>query len=474
MLMVKVSIPGSFIRGWSGSGGVRPSIKKSVSFVRTAKAWRGWVPRFASRVAGVGGGYLGAAAVVAGLGYDAYSSMARRRAKSRVGTRVRSGRIRKYAGPRRRTVARRRFVGRRPVMRKRTAANVFPSGAQGYMARAVKRRKISRPAYSGSGHEITFSKKVQWRVGRARPMDKRTLKLGFFNRILRWQRVNTMNSGAANPGALIMGHYTNGTSTVVPGRVVCLNSTMNNGSTCSPCYWIQFDDTGNPVFSADPGQDKAGLLTDSYWQYEFSPDEANPNQMNRYVMSAWYDIRLNCYGAKAQPTLYDISVVSFTKDFYSPLVGATGADADDRRALWQSLFHSFMSNPIMPAFKLKKFGMKVHKKYKFVIQPTLSIENDSTANNRVVRFFIRDGQLYDYTKHAIGFTGAGADDKLSTVQWQPQGAETGTVTSDFPHPRAQKWLLIRAMNTTRTSDNNANYTPSFDMIVRKKEYMQVE
>lgn len=374
----------------------------------------------------------------------------------------------------------RRF-GRYATKRTAAAAGLGAAGAGygGYRySRGKKRRTdVSRFASSSAGqHDVLQSLRIVKRIGYGTPVPRRLLLTNYIKRSLRWQSINVMNSvnaAVAVPGGQPLVHRTQGTSTICPMNLFCLNSTNNQGTTTGPAYYLQVDDNGTLTFGGQSSQASNGGIGGNSWQLDGETPNLNaPNTpATRYIMQGHYDIRLNCYGCNSQPTLYSIMVVSFNNPHLDPLENPSNAqEASDRQRLWQAMVQRFMSNPILPVqYVSKKY--KVHASASFVIQPTLNIENDITPSSKIVNIVLKDGQFYDYMYHGDGFTGAGADDKLSTVQWVNQGTASSDY-SDLPQARARKWLIVRAMNTTRTaqaSENGTN-TPSYDIIIRKNEY----
>lgn len=431
--------------------------------------------RFAAGyVAGLLGSYIsrragayGAKALAigaAGAGFGVGRFMKNRR--SRLAPRKAAFKPRKYG---------RRFRGKKSsarsrsnmrVGRKRSAAIAFASSKGGRMVR----RRFSR-SLGGASKEVTVGRKLVCSIGRARKIDRRTLKLGFTKRILRYQRMNPLNAATSTPGSFILSHKTSASDTVCPMFLFCLNNTVNTSvGTNGPGFQLTVSDPGNLVFNAIPTQNPDATITQNKWVVEQRSPYAVTAPTCRYILNGWYDIRLNCYGARAQPTMYDIMVISFNHGYLDPSESPSNAqEAEDRRALWHGLMQPFMSNPLLPQMFVRP-KYRVYKRMRFVIQPSLTTEVDTTAANRLVRIFIRDGQMYDYAYHGDGFTGVGADDKLSTVQYVQQNSLVADY-SDNPVPKARKYLLIRAMNTTRTADDSPNSTPSMDICIRKGEYL---
>jgi len=363
-----------------------------------------------------------------------------------------------------------------------TTAGVGYAAHQKYKTRGVKRLRTGAPkrTYNKASSQMadvfpTIRKNVTLAV--RKPIDKRTLKLGFNYRVLRWQRVNNLNTGSGIPGALVLSHTTiNNDWTVSPCYLMCLNHTNNSTTTTNgPMYQLQFNNNGGVQLAFQNAQNSDNTITQAKWAAE----KTYPNIVQgtndpevRYIMNAWYDIRLNCYGANSQPTVYDISIISMIDDYLDPFeIPSSAQEVADRHSTWQGMVQRYMSNPILPVVTPKR-KFRVHAACQFTLQPTLNIENDATPQSRIVRMFIRDGSLYDYCYHGDGFSGVGADDRLSTTQWVSQGTVSSLDYSDMPAAKARKWLVIRALNTTRSTVEDRTNTPSFDICVRKGEYMQ--
>lgn len=339
--------------------------------------------------------------------------------------------------------------------------------------------KVVSTLYNKSG-EFGGTIKLNYNLNPGlKPLSKRMLKLGFNHRVLRFQRCNVMNAGVGIPGNCYMYHGTiDADKTAAPAYFMCLNQTNNQGSlTGGPFRRLQFTDVGNVEFPVFQNQNPDGTFTQDKWIADFVSPAFNSGVTDpelRYIMESWYDVRLNLYGTTSQPTIYDIMVVSFKDHYLDPYEQPSNAqEVADRHSVYQGLVQKYMTNPILPV-KYPRNKYVVHARKRVVIQPTLNIENDTSPNNKIVRMFIKDGSTYDYCYHGDGFGGAGADDKLSTVQYTVQGASATLDYSDVPQPKARKWLIIRSLNTTRVtlgSETRAN-TPSFDLVVRKGEYCQ--
>lgn len=367
-----------------------------------------------------------------------------------------------------------------------TAATMSSLGKRGSGNRAGGYTSQRGKKYARTGNVINagvssgsaeLSGPLVVKTGRVRPLDVNKLTaVGVFKRILRWQDVNAMNRTAVGtpPGAIQLKNVTTATETECPCHFICLNSTINTTTGITGAhYTLQVLDNGTLNFavrnSRAPG---GGIAANAEWQQEWRNNISSGSTGKRYILPQWYDIRLLCYGAKTQPTRYEISLIKFTSDYLDPLENPSSPqEAADRQAVFQNLAQTMMYNPILPSHGtyLIKNKIKVIKRVVFTIQPTLTTEADPNPNSKIIKMFVPDGKVYDYLYHLDPFTAAGADDKLNTQQW----VNTGTVSTDFSEvPKASQriWLMIRALDTTVDAVTEAN-TPSYDLVIRKKEVM---
>lgn len=403
--------------------------------------------------------------------YSRLKSMVVRRYGNRrkpKGTRL-SGRIKKNAG----RGVRPRARGRPPADiargRKRTAAAEYYARKKRRVG--MRKRVRSVAEFNNAGRTTVF-------VNRCAPIDRKILKTCYQRVINRWQRANAMTSGAAGamPGSLPMSHSTSGTSTNCPLWMVCLNQIRNGTVTLDqgPVRRLSFNDTGAVTWNNWASLTNTGApAADNDWQVESYDPELSGDPV-RHAMIPWLDIRMQLYGCTAQPTVYEISVVSFIHTYLDPYESPSNTqEAADRHAVYQGLVQPFMFNPILPSLRARP-KIKYHYRSVVTLQSTLNTENDPDPRCVTKSLFIRDGGIYDYRYHNDGFSAAGADDALSTGQWIVQGA----LTNDYvnrPLPRARKYLMIRALNTTRvdTASENASNTPSFDIVIRQCQYKKL-
>lgn len=332
----------------------------------------------------------------------------------------------------------------------------------------------------GTQAEMAIGRPVRIRLGRVRPVDRKLLKLSFIKRVLRWQKVSDMDPvdpSAALAGALAIGTATSSTSTDTPCYTFCLNSSSLSATvdTPNPMFRLQIDNTGFPVFYAIQGTQSDGSTLNAAWQGEMQlGGSSGAIQAVRHVLNSWYDIRLVCHGCKGVPTGFDVMIVSFsaTVDPYESVL--TTVELQDRGAFWQHLVHKHMSSPIVPAsgaVSLRKH-MTVHYKRSFMLQPTLNTENDASPVSRVVRLFVKDGRIYDHRKFNMMIDGAGADDVLDNPGYYKSQFMDGANFTNYPGVGSRKYLVIRALASKRAAETNSVYTPSFDCIIRKGEYLR--
>lgn len=450
---------GPLLSPWAaGSSGQFLGIRHGVSRARNFTKWARYARLFGRAAGFTAGGYVGAAVGLGTLAYEGYQGYMQYRRRS-VGRRTRNG-------------SRRRRTPRSGAVRKRVAVGRKRSAVSARLVRrgGTKRRKFTRVRRTGTVTNTEYAgiTKVPVKLGFARPLPKKQLRMNYRKLIARWQRVNTVTAASAQPGALWMDHTTVSTDqTACPCFIMCLNQVNNGAYVDGPFYQLRFNNTGQVVLTTITSQKPDGTLdVTGAWQ----PEKGDSGTGSiRHMCNAWWDIRLMCYGATAQPTTYDIMIISFADGYLDPLETPSNAqEAADRHAVWQCMVQPYMTNPIMPVLAPRR-KYKIHKRIRFNLQSTLSIENDTDPASRGVRMFVRDGSVYDYCYHGDGFTGAGADDKLSTVQWVAQ-QQVAADYSDRPMARARKWLVIRAVNTTRSTTEDATNTPSIDVCVRQCVY----
>lgn len=328
---------------------------------------------------------------------------------------------------------------------------------------------------SMSSSQLEMTGPHNFTVGRnVRTTVSQLSKLVTFKRVLRWQRVNIMNRTPSGqpPGAIQLKNVPGPTSTETPVHLICLNSTINTTAVQPVHYTLTVNDGG--TLSFDPRNSQAFDGTDAStaaWQLESRNNASSGSTGKRWVQPMWYDIRMLCYGCRAQPTRYTITVFRLKDAWLDPLESPSNAqEAAARQAFYQHFAQQNMTNPIMPrtfGFAVQK-QMIVLKKISFTLQPSSTTEVDQTPSSKIIKIFMRDGRLYDLLYHPDPFTGAGADDKLNTTQWTPVMGDIQSEYSSVPKPRARLWMMITCTDTTIDAVTDTN-TPSYDICIRKGE-----
>lgn len=327
-----------------------------------------------------------------------------------------------------------------------------------------------------------------------------------YKRILRFQRCNMYGSGDSTSSGAVPGGFRlnnnllNAASATgnagLPLHCFLLDGTANTYSAetdsslninLSHCVKeLQVDRAnGNISFATLTGQNKDG--TDAggtdQWHMEWQNDVPSSTQPAvRKLLNHWVDIRLLLYGTNNQDTVYDIMVVRFREDHFDPIeTGGTAADLDDRKAFWQGMIRSSVSNPIIPSGTgiVHQKQLIVLKHQRVMISPTQNTDNDGSPGHQIVKIFMPMNRVCDYGYQAESLTGAvqlnGAGAQIGGLGWNPQN-NTSTDFSNIPKPKARTWLIVRALNALNSSSawntdegNNKQLVPSYDVVIRKKE-----
>lgn len=349
---------------------------------------------------------------------------------------------------------------------------------------------------------------------------QKLVKVSMQRRILRFQHAKIPNrplvGGGPNnyvntPGSMPLRNLVvriDGTQDtyVSPVHMYCLNSTQNTSAT--PPQWcgeVTFVDNGQMSLGVLPSISSAGnTVATARWQPEWqnylggSGDFPNlPN--TRYIATSWYDIRMLLYGANNQPTQYEVMVVQFKDAHLDPFETPSNAkELESKSAFYHEMCTDIARNPILTAGTTKVMWSKLKILYrkKIDIAPSTTDEEDQTGNRHYVKIYIPDGSVYDYaytgnaydTNNDLGgydrtATDISIDNRPAFNKWNVQNFNT-IQYSDNPKPRARKYLIVRALNTslqaegfstvnaaapTSTFQINGDNTPSYDIMIRKKE-----
>lgn len=278
------------------------------------------------------------------------------------------------------------------------------------------------------------------------------------------------------------GYYTIGKGTsaglggmVCPVYTIDLTRIANVGSvgvgSASFCVsQLNLDDSGNPTWVQQGCQDFTGTtLGASFYQLEKTNSDSTSSWAAQYVQTMWYDIRFKLYGARKQCVTYDVMLCQAREDWAVPNYNAAGYDAADtlsRKALYQQLAKSAMVNTIMPGTSGWMKFLKVKKRARFVIQPSLSTELERNPNSVDFRWFIKDGR---FRSHHQNQSIAASDVAVDAPTWNVETVSTET-TNDPVFQRSRMFLIVRATDMTPFTPvtDDQDDTPSFDMVVRKR------
>lgn len=349
-----------------------------------------------------------------------------------------------------------------------------------------RQRKSSGPGGPRSGPMKYYSggetSASEQQIGRYARITLKNLSRSMCTQIYRFQGVNRQNAnnGTFTGGEVTTipapGFYTLHTTPNAAGlqrfplHVFDLTS-INNTGTPVPHQYLQFDDSGLPSFTDLDGQTSAGAYGAAMtWGMEYS-NVNKTNTQQRYITHNWFDIRLNLYGARSQPTFYDVMLVRFTNKTLDPteFKTNTGLSAEDlikRRALYQGMVKSLVYNPILPTPRDAMVGLEIVKRQQIQIAAGNNDEADRNPNNHIMKWFVKDGKQRDYN---FSSTAQSSDSALNGPAY---AAETGVPSelSDSPKHGSRLFLIIRASNTTPVDLVNSNglNTPSYDMVIRKK------
>lgn len=411
----------------------------------------------------------------------------------------------------------RRVRVRRPRLVRRGVKRLAPASFG-----ARKRARTVTTKRSASSGTLSYRK---IRIGRSRPMSvQRLAKLSTYQQISRFQNIGPFDKSGER-GAFALGNLvsTNATLTQSVGGTGYHKYAVNSSTFASPgdsgaqfrpslhMYLLNgteltetsaiadrtvafqpFVDLTNGAisFSALHGMQKDTTLTSPYWQAEYS-NLPTTNASQRYVQQRWYDINLALRNCTTQVTYYDIWIVRFKEAHLDPLENPGSVEElRDRRAFWQGLSGAAYRHPVVRDASFARVLPRVNivKKIRVVMPKEVTTDDNSTVGCRVVRWFIRDGRVYDYSyasQPPVGTeAGLGAAGIFADNSWPLMGPGTSQVsTRPYPKARARMWLMIRAYDPTLTGSAaavTANLaqdslqtvnvdTPTYDILIRKSE-----
>lgn len=351
----------------------------------------------------------------------------------------------------------------------------------------LNQRRRRRVGVVGGG-EIGFVRKYG---GKYRPYTvPKLVTMGLTRVTYRYQGVNRMNANTKDAG---------GTFYLPPGWYRLSNNPNNAGSTSNLLPLHVFDLTTVRNVTSTPKQVgySLGYVSDvatspswfgmssqvagggtnaaGGWEYEDTNGSGSTFLSSRYIEHEWFDMRFTAYGARSQPTYYDIMVVQFSREHLAPRINGQNANGftTEQNAqysnFWAGLAKNISYNAILPGAKDVFKGMRILRRFRFTIQPSMSDEVDRNPNMRIVRLFQKHYRCNDF--------GFGPDQTQTNAQVDgPNYIQNNTSSvNDFPLPTQRVYLLVRASNTTEVAYNleSADDTPSYDMCLRKQVRIKV-
>lgn len=443
--------------------------------------WRRWAHAYARGV-GVGLSRLAGKTALAGatlaLGADYVRDvMARRRAaiRRRQGRRIRTAGASTSTGG----------VSKITGMKRKRQAKITK-----YLKSRRGASRLTRTKYQTKGGQLVFEKRV---FGRRRPVPSmgQLRKMTLWDAVWRFQGINKLNTLTADTNGVFPGYFpllyvnsaTDGSDSYIPIHIYDLTQLPSTDLGYNQAVGHELRLTNNLGAARDDtfywavgkaGQDRkyAGGTTVGgttiYWQQENFETAGNSDANKSLFRQDWVDIRLNLYGAKAQPTMYEISIVSFKDercDVRSNL-SPTGW-TEDSQSMFRALARPMVTNPIVPGSEPGWKFVHVHKKYTYVIQPSENSDQDTNPESRVVKLFFRDGRVLDYkSRPKEGLINE--EDVHDAGFWYAAGSNE--LRQENPYFLARLYLMIRALNTTSAAaaSSNRTNTPSYDLCLRKK------
>lgn len=273
-----------------------------------------------------------------------------------------------------------------------------------------------------------------------------------------------------------------GVDSFAPVHVYSLMTCNNSSSTVTtiPCSWrLKFTSTGAPNFEPLAQMDPNSAVSTANGFYFEGADYNTQQHHHKYIRHQWIDIRLNLHGRTHESTTFDVMIFRIDPKYFwiDPIDGGNGLVGEDiqrRNGFWQGIAKTLIVNPIMPGGAEALKGMRMVKKYRYVVQPTQSTDNNDEPENRVVKIFVKmPARAHDYDLAGAG--GHGAESTLFSTNYIQENLST--TFSDVPARPYRMFMMIRANNSTWRSGEafpddedpvtRAN-TPSYDIMIRKK------
>lgn len=379
----------------------------------------------------------------------------------------------------------------RDMLRERRMQRQARARAQQLSSKRTSRMGTESRPGRRSGDEV---KKYRGKVGmKQRLTMNKLVAMRVPKRVLYFSGVNP--SEASNPaGYYWMSNRVSGslTSAPVPMYAVCLSGTIQAGNGPNVLRQAIMHSTGRIEWQPVQGLDFQVVNTPS-WSAERADPGADTAESYRFVEPEWYQIKLNMYGARTQHTTFIVEYIQCAHDFAAiededALLSAAGTHGEHYRDMvyghWQNVCKPLVTSAITGAMNRAKSSRSPYttlRRWQYAIAPSQTIESDTSPNNAIANLFLRDHRLLDHGWVASSGAydaanvagGAGQDDRLVNPSWYNVEAPRDVAIN--PASRTRRYLIIRAVNTTRiaqgaeTDDN----TPSFDIVVRRSERLGV-
>lgn len=384
---------------------------------------------------------------------------------------------------------------------KRAMRNRLPSQT------LTKRRKTSRSmalkCADFDRRRVTF--------GRKKPVSKMTIaRMSIPYRVLRFQGFKQFQDpnaegatanvfGGSYPMEYIQ-NFTPGaptaTATQFPLYLLDLTASVNAEQYPAALHKFCIAGSGMPYFISTNGNTPGGTGSIQYQLESTNVQSSAWDDARALIQPSWHSINFVLYGARKQPTEFEFMLVRPTDSDYDPIqvnnnnVNTTTGQfqnmaapaADEYSSFWAQMVRPMVSNPISynaPRGRTRPGGgvFKILKRWKVGIPCAMNTEVDASPNSRILKMFIRDGRVLNYQWSAddLAYSAANTtadDDIWNTSKWrQFQGTSGNTHT--HPRYKARTYLIIRSLNYVANlpSAGNADVTPSFDLLYRRKEYL---
>jgi len=232
-------------------------------------------------------------------------------------------------------------------------------------------------------------------------------------------------------------------------------------------YQAKINDFGQPTFNAVNTQSFDGTAVTSTYVVENASNIRGNGIYNHHIQHAYYDIRLKLYGARKQAVTYDVFLMKFNHSALIPDQTSSDSSWLTRRVqFWQSIAKQYTVNSIIPGqFGWQKY-VQVIKRKRIALPASSSDDLDRNPASVDLKWFVKDMRMLDYR---IAVTTEATDVAVDSVQW-PQTLNTSY--SNQPATRDRLFVMVCATDmTTYYGGEDADDSPSFDMLIRRKSFL---